>query len=448
MITIRKQLLIGLMSGVIIAILAVGIGSYLKVRHELNEIFDYQLKQIVRSFPENMSFQPSETSDRHPGKKIVVQVWDRHNYLAFTSNPAKDLPRYSDTGFFEISFNNQRWRVYSEENFQQRVQVAQLIADREKIEFSLAMRSLIPFLILIPVLMLLIWFVVGRSLQPLKHLANSLEERSADALHHVNTEGYPPEILPIVEAMNALFSRVENSIQLQRMFVADAAHELRTPLAALKLQLQLVEKSEDNEERARGMHKLHERLNRATHLVQQLLTLARHSSGSEQENRVTVSLSELAKQSVSDFSLLAENKNIDLGVDIIHPGLTVSGYPDALRVMLNNLVDNAIRYTRNNGRIDVIVCEEDHAPCLIVADTGIGVPPEDRERIFDRFFRCTGTEQSGSGLGLAIVKNIVDQHHASIRVFDAEHGCGLRFCITFPIPARPDGCFTANGKII
>jgi len=437
MTTIRKQLLLGLMSGVIVTTLVIGVGSYLKVKHELNEIFDYQLKQIVRSFPENMSFQQSETSDRHPGKKIVVQVWDRHDYLAFTSNPAKNLPRYPETGFFEVTFQQQRWRVYSEENFQQRVQVGQLIADREKIEFSLAMRSLIPFLILIPMLMLLIWFVVGRSLQPLKHLADSLGERSADALHHLHTEGYPPEILPIVEAMNALFSRVENSIQLQRMFVADAAHELRTPLTALKLQLQLVEKSSADEERMRGIQKLHERLNRATHLVQQLLTLARHSAETEHESRLPVSLAQLARQSVSDFSLLAENKGIDLGVDIASPDLIVTGDPDSLRVMLNNLVDNAIRYTHHHGRIDVIVCTEQHAPCLIVTDTGIGVSAQERARIFDRFFRCTGTEQSGSGLGLAIVKNIVEQHHATITVADGKDNTGLTFSILFPAPSSP-----------
>jgi len=234
-------------------IIAVCIGSYLKVRHETNELFDYQLKQIVRSFPANMTLQQSETADKHPGKKIVVQVWDKDRVMVFTSNPAKNLPLYSSTGFFEVMVNNKSWRIYSEENNHQVVQVGQLILDREKIEFSLALRSLIPFLILIPTLASLIWFVVGRSLQPLTRLANALGERSADALQPLNTHGYTPEMMPIVTAINALFFRVDSSIQLQKMFVADAAHELRTPLAALKLQLQLVERTSDDEERKTGI---------------------------------------------------------------------------------------------------------------------------------------------------------------------------------------------------
>ena len=431
--TIRQQLLIGLMSGMVLTIIAVCIGSYLKVRHETNELFDYQLKQIVRSFPANMTLQQSETADKHPGKKIVVQVWNKDRVMVFTSNPAKNLPLYSNTGFFEVMVGDNPWRIYSEENNHQVVQVGQLILDREKIEFSLALRSLIPFLILIPTLASLIWFVVGRSLQPLTRLATALGERSADALQPLDTRGYTPEMIPIVNAINALFFRVDSSIQLQKMFVADAAHELRTPLAALKLQLQLVERTTDDEERMTGIKKLHERLNRATHLVQQLLILARQSDVDEQKIDQKVSVPKLARQVVGDFSLLAENKNIDLGVDVAEEDLYVQGNVDSLRVMLGNVVDNAIRYTAKDGRIDVNVRKENHQILLSVSDNGMGIPTHDRERIFDRFYRCEGTGESGSGLGLAIVKNVADMHKATIMLSEAQVGTGLIFTIAFSL---------------
>jgi len=431
--TIRHQLLFGLMSGMVITIIVVCLGSYLKVRHETNELFDYQLKQIVRSFPANMTQQQSETEDKHPGKKIVVQVWNKDRVMVFTSNPAKNLPHYDKTGFFEVMVSDKAWRIYSEENSQQIVQVGQLILDREKIEFSLALRSLVPFLILIPALASLIWFVVGRSLQPLTRLANALGERFADALQPLDTAGYTPEMMPIVSAINALFSRVDLSIQLQKMFVADAAHELRTPLAALKLQLQLVERMTDEEERTAGIKKLHERLNRATHLVQQLLILARQSDMDEQKIDQKISLPKLARKVVGDFSLLAENKNIDLGVDVSDEEIFIQGNIDSLRVMLGNIVDNAIRYTGRNGCIDVSVKKENEAIFLTVSDNGMGIPALDRDRIFDRFFRCEGSGESGSGLGLAIVKNVADIHHASIFLSDAKNGTGLVFSIQFEL---------------
>ena len=429
--TIRQQLLLGLMSGMVITIIVVCICSYLKVRHETNELFDYQLKQIVRSFPANMSLQQSETTDKHPGKKIVVQVWNKDRVMVFTSNPAKNLPCYEKTGFFEVMAGGNAWRIYSEESNQQVVQVGQLILDREKIELSLALRSLIPFLILIPVLASLIWFVVGRSLQPLTKLANALGERSADSLQALETQAYTPEMMPIVNAINALFLRVDSSIQLQKMFVADAEHELRTPLAALKLQLQLVERMTDEEELKSGIKKLHERLNRATHLVQQLLILARQSDADEQKIDRKISLPKLARQVVGDFSLLAENKNIDLGVDVSEEDIFIQGNIDSLRVMLGNVVDNAIRYTANNGRVDVSVKNDGNRFSIIVSDNGMGIPVTDRERIFDRFYRVEGSGESGSGLGLAIVKNVAELHGATILLSDAPGGAGLVFTISF-----------------
>ncbi|MES2072061.1 MAG: ATP-binding protein [Pseudomonadota bacterium] len=415
----------------LLAISAAGFGTYLKVRHETNELFDYQLKQIVRSFPADMTPQQSETPDTHPGKKIVVQVWNKNRELVFTSNPMKNLPRYDARGFFEVVVGDRRWKVYSEENNRQIVQVGQSIRDREKIEFNLAMRSLIPFVAVVPILAVLIWLIVGNSLRPLNRLAASLDERSAYALQELDTSGYTPELLPIVLAINDLFMRLDQAMQLQKTFVADAAHELRTPLAALKLQLQLVERADSDEDRSAGIRRLHERLNRAIHLVQQLLALARQDGESGQVNTEKIRLQDLARQAVSDYAFLAEEKNIDLGVEAPDDDIVIDGHREALRVMLGNVVDNAIRYTPRDGRVDVIVSRDGADSCLTIADTGIGVPQEDRQRIFDRFYRREGSREPGSGLGLAIVKDVLEQHKAQFSLSNNGSGAGLVFSIRF-----------------
>ncbi|HTD04605.1 ATP-binding protein [Undibacterium sp.] len=429
--TIRQQLLIGLLSGMVLAISIAGLASYRKVRHETNELFDYQLKQIVRSFPANMTPQKSETPDVHPGKKIVVQVWNQDREMVFTSNPKRNLPRYEARGFSEADAYGGRWKVYSEENNHQIVQVGQLIRDREKIEFNLALRSQIPFIILTPILGLLIWLVVGKSLQPLNRLASNLDERSADALRELDTAGYTPEMMPIVLAINDLFKRLDRAMRSQKMFVADAAHELRTPLAALKLQLQLVERADNEEERSVGIRKLHERLNRATHLVQQLLTLARQGGIADHAGPEKIKLQDLARQAVSDYAFLAEQKNIDLGVEALDEDVVIDGHHEALRVMLGNIVDNAIRYTPCDGKVDVIVSNDGARPALTVCDTGIGVPEDERRRIFDRFYRRDGMREPGSGLGLAIVKDVLEQHKAQFSLAEAHPGGGLVFKIFF-----------------
>jgi len=177
-------------------------------------------------------------------------------------------------------------------------------------------------------------------------------------------------------------------------------------------------------------------LNRATHLVQQLLILARQSDVDEQKIDQKVSVPKLARQVVGEFSLLAENKNIDLGVDVTEEDLCIQGNIDSLRVMLGNIVDNAIRYTAKDGRIDVSVKKENNMILLTVSDTGVGIPVRDRERIFDRFYRCEGSGESGSGLGLAIVKNVAEMHKAVIKLADAQVGTGLIFTVAFELSAH------------
>jgi two-component system OmpR family sensor kinase len=318
----------------------------------------------------------------------------------------------------------------------ERVQVGQAVLAREEVAAGLAFRSLLPFLLLTPALGLLIWIVVGTSLRPLRKLARAVGKRSPSALQPLPPDGQPPELIPVVTALNDLLHKLDHALSSQRAFVADAAHELRSPLTALKLQLQLAERAASDEQRATAFAKLHERLDRSTHLVQQLLTFARHESASGDRQRVPVPLLDLAQQCVADRFVHAEGRGIDLGVAPGGENVAVAGYPDELHILLGNLLDNALRYTPVGGRVDVSVALDDGAPLLQVADTGPGIAAHERERVFDRFYRGEDNDGWGSGLGLSIVNSIATAHGASVTLGGRVPGTGLVATVRFAKPSR------------
>jgi two-component system OmpR family sensor kinase len=300
----------------------------------------------------------------------------------------------------------------------------------------MAFRALLPFLLLMPVMALLIWLVVGRSLSPLHQLAQDVSRRSPDTLTPLPENRYPPELRPMLAALNNLLARLAQALATQRAFVADAAHELRTPLAALQLQLQLVERENSSAQAAPGFRKLHERLDRATHLVRQLLTLARQERHAGEPPHRKLDLQALIASTVSDHAPQAESKGVDLGL-LTPPGgsahpVIVSGDQDNLRIMLGNLIDNAIRYTPQGGRVDVSVTASGGDILLLVADNGPGIPEEDRRRVFDRFYRREGNGESGSGLGLFIAQTIAERHGATIVLDSTDGNGGLSATVRFP----------------
>jgi len=429
MISIRRKLIMYLFGGMISAILLAGFATYLQVRHEMNEMFDYQLQQIATAFPTELSVGHTLPVGDDSEDEVMLQIWDKDNQLLFTSAPTIKLNRVNAIGFSKTKLNQQNWRVYSQLDQGRFIQVSQPTAIRNRMAASMALRSLIPFVVLIPLLGLLIWIVVGRSLQPVGRLAQSINQRSPDALEAIGDGPYPPELQPMLLALNGLLARLEKARTTQRAFVSDAAHELRTPLAALKLQLQLVERENRDQKLTAGLGKLHERLNRASHLVQQLLTLARHEGRLPDRRYQKVDLQQLVAAVVSDIAPQAENKHVDLGVvvpDAAGPApILVFGDEENLRILLSNLVDNAVRYTPAHGRVDVSVAVADGYALLQVADNGNGIPLADRERVFDRFYRREGSGESGSGLGLFIARTIAAQHDATIELGSAKDGNGL-----------------------
>jgi len=277
----------------------------------------------------------------------------------------------------------------------------------------------------------MIWVTVGRGLRPLDEVAFAVGKRSADALEPLPESSLPQEVQPLIAALNDLLARLGRSLSLQRSFIADAAHELRTPLTAVSLQLQVAERASTEAERAAAFSKLKGGIERATRLVEQLLTLARSEPAAVEQPFTMVSLTEVARQVVAERASIAEARRLDLGLSGNTP-LQILGDAEALRVMLGNLVDNAIHYTPPGGTVDVEAALDRGEACLIVIDTGPGIPAEERERVFDRFYRRAAAGEPGSGLGLAIVRKIAQRHRARVELGIGAGGRGLKVTVRFP----------------
>ena len=429
--TIRHQLLVWLLTSVMMCVLIAGATLFLKIRKESSELFDAQLKQIANNIPVPLSFEAIDNDSIEPEDKFVVQVWDDKSQLSYSSDTTISLPLYPKNGFKTVHFNDEQWHIYSRYKQGLTIQVAQPTQVRQELAAKMALRSLFPFLGLIPILAMLIWVIVGRSLKPLQLFTEAVKRRSPGALQALSLDGLSPEVIPACLALNELLENLDHSLKTQRDFIADAAHELRTPLAALKLQLQLAERTDNAIQRQTALEKLHERIDRANHLVHQLLTLARHEPGNEGKGMRYTDLRQLVELTVIDFYPLASHKKIELGLDSDAETFCISGCSDDLRILLNNIVDNAVRYTPEGGTIDLSIKHVANQVVLTVTDTGPGIQEHEKHRVFDRFYRCEENDIWGSGLGLSIVKNIVDQHAANIELNDNQAGHGLVVNIYF-----------------
>lgn len=431
--TIRSQLLLGLVGGTSACTIAAGGAIYFNVLEESNELFDYQLRQVATTLP-TQAGAPAPRQHGDPEEDVVIQVWDRNGRLGYVSTATHALPPAARPGYATLSSNGDTWRVYLAERDGGRVQVAQSVSAREELAARLALRSLLPFLGMLPILGVLIYAVVGRSLTPLTRLAQALGRRSPSDLQPLAERDQPPELRSVVAAMDDLLLRLDHALHSQRAFVADAAHELRSPLTALQLQLQLAERAANDEQRAAAFAKLHQRLDRAIHLVQQLLTAARQEGGPGHAPPAPVDLLELARACIGERYDQASARGIDLGIvetGADRDGQCLSGNADSLRLLIGNLLDNALRYTPSGGRIDVTITDTGQEVTLQVADDGIGIAPAERDRVFDRFYRAPGHAEWGSGLGLSIVRSVANAHKANVTLSDGPTGRGLLVTVLF-----------------
>ena len=436
--SLRARLLAWLLAGVVLVGAAGGWVVYRNALAEADEFFDYHLREtalILRDEPVEYLLAP-RLPPTDASYDFVVQVWSLDGVRVYLSHPHAVLPEITTLGFSTKPTSEGLWRVYGVQAATRVIQVAQLMSVRRQRAAGLAVQTLRPFLLLLPVLALLIWFAVGLALEPLQRLTTQVKARRVDALDALPAERLPDEVQPLVLALNDLLGRLRSALERERAFMADAAHELRTPLTALYLQLGMLARASGEAERESAMSTLSAGVQRAIHLVEQMLALARQEPRAESP-RVPVRLDELAREIVAELVPLADAGHIDLGIAAAQP-TTISADPEALRTLLRNLVDNAVRYTPAGGRVDVTVESTAGEARLTVSDDGPGIPPEERKRVFDRFYRRAGTAPSGSGLGLAIVKAIADAHGATVSLAGGPAGKGLAVSVTFPAQSAVD----------
>ncbi|RUQ31190.1 MAG: two-component sensor histidine kinase [Candidatus Competibacteraceae bacterium] len=429
MISIRQRLLVGLLVGLTLVLGAAGFATYYQARAEVNALFDYQLQQAALALrSKNLLALAISGAVGDSESDLLVQVWDRGGGLRYVSRKAWELPFATQPGFTDLLWRDERWRLFTLYIGDRIVQVAQPARLRRQMSADIAWRNLAPFLWLLPGMALVIWFGVGAGLRPLHRLAIDLQQRQPSALEPVGMERLPVEITPLVSALNDLLARLAQTLNAQRQFIADAAHELRTPLTAVRLQAEMAQRATHAVERAATLDDLRAGLLRASHLVEQLLALARLETDPAVDRMEPVDLLALAKQVIAEYAPLADDRPLDLGL-LPSVAVTVAGDPGEWRILLGNLVDNAVRYTPAGGRVDVQVQSVGKDAVLTVSDTGPGIPVAERGRVFGRFQRGAQTTAPGSGLGLAIVQRIADRHQASIDLEDAATGQGLQVTV-------------------
>jgi two-component system, OmpR family, sensor kinase len=431
--SIRRQLLVWLLALVIVGVGFAGWLIYRQALAEANELFDYQLQQIAAALPSE-PFSSVLTSRSGSDEGVVIQIWNRNGVLMYYSHPRVPLAPHAELGFSTELTARGAWRVYSAIVGDNVVQIAQPLSIRNRLAAGVAWRTLWPLVLLLPFLGLAVWVIVGRGLAPLQRVTRALDTRHPEALEPLPDTRLPQEVRPVVRALNALLARLATALDTQKAFVADAAHELRTPLAAVQIQAQLVARAQDDVSRKEALSDLQAGISRATRLAEQLLALARSEPDSKTPMK-PVDLHALLDECVGSSVLLAQQRGVDLGIETSEAA-TMTGDPESLRVMLSNLIDNATKYTPGGGRVDVSLKVEEGRAVVRIADSGPGIPAEERERVFDRFYRVgegasrARTDVAGSGLGLAIVRRIALQHGAKVELGESPGG-GLLVTVRF-----------------
>nr|WP_254228819.1 ATP-binding protein [Burkholderia gladioli] len=421
----------------LLAIVVAGVGAagwliYRQALAEANELFDYQLQAIAAALPSE-PFSQVFGSRTNGDEGIVIQIWNRNGGLMYFSHPRAPIAPRAELGFSTERTDRGEWRVYGAIVGDNVVQLAQPLSVRNRLAASVALRTVWPLILLLPFLGAAVWMIVGRGMRPLRRVTRAVESRRPEALDPLPDNRLPQEVQPLVHALNGLLARLAAALDTQKAFVADAAHELRTPLAAVQIQAQLVARAQDDETRREALADLQSGVTRATRLAEQLLALAR-SEPDGATVREPVALADVLAHCVSAQAVVAQRRNIDLGIEEAQPAI-IDADIGALRVMLNNVLDNAVKYTPDGGRIDVSLSFDEGRALVRVADSGPGIPPEERERVFDRFYRDSSarmrTDVSGSGLGLAIVKRVAAQQRATVTLGESPAG-GLLVEIAFP----------------
>lgn len=426
--SIRIRLILWLTIALAASSIFVGEIAYQLAWDGFNRLRDHSLEQMAYTILQH-EVNPSPVADR--AGQYLSQVWNKDGSLRFSTRPEIRLPLQT-SGPHQLDWEGEAWHVMTVTEGERIVQVANTTANRGLMFREVRLWLWIPLALLVLLLGALMSGAVEDALGPLDTLRQKILVRAPDQLQPLPVAEHPVEIAPLVGSINDLLGRLDHLLNKQRSFIADAAHEMRTPLTAIKLQAQVMAASTTVEDRQVALTALRAGVDRATHLVEQLLQLARFDAEAIYAPKLTACRPALlARQLVIEFSQLAEERLIDLGLGYCDEG-AIAADEAGLRILLGNLIDNALRYAGAGSRIDVEVRAEPDQMMLWVIDTGPGIPAAAREQVFERFRRLASADIPGSGLGLAIVKEIVELHHGQIHLRDTPGG-GLSVRVALPL---------------
>jgi signal transduction histidine kinase len=439
--SLRLRLLLAVLAMVLVAAGVMGAITYRNVRAETETLFDYQLRQMALSLRDQGEIAAGQADALADEQfDFVVQIWGVDGRSIYATRHHDELPSQALLGLADVVVKGQTWRTFSVVSAERVIQVAQPVVIRERLAANAALRSVAPLLLLAPVMALLAWWLVSLMLAPLRRVAADVDRRGEQLLSPLSVDGLPQEVSPLVAAFNALLQRLAASFDTQRAFVADAAHELRSPLTALKLQLQLLQRAPEGPAREAAVQALAGGIDRAARLVEQLLALARSEPGAAALPMAEVDLTELAREALAEVLPLALAKGSTLELQAAGAA-PVRGERAALLALVRNLADNAVRYATTSAstsappgaQVVLRVLQEGGHTLLQVDDSGPGIPPSEHERVFDRFYRRSNSDEPGTGLGLAIVQSVARQHGARVSLSEAPLG-GLRVTVSFDTP--------------
>lgn len=463
--SIRKFLLINLLLAITITTSLTAIGNYYLDQKDIQDHLDTLMAVSALSYQallgDDLNRRPltqiQDALEKIPSKidsyyeqdflinnatenylnKFNFQVWDDAGNLLLHSANAPKMPlRVDSDGFSEKKISGKDWRIFSTSNEQAKIRtiLAERFDTRNELGHRIAQDDIYIMLLTFPLSGLLIWIIIGRGLDSLDKVAKEVANRAPSHLEAVDLEGIPKEITPVIDELNKLFFRLKEGFEREKRFAADAAHELRKPLAALKAQAQVALNTNDIEEKNQALQKLLTSVNRSTHIVQQLLTISRlvpEATHVPDEDRVN--LSKLTREVLAMLAPSAVEKQIELEFDYEHTLPDIPGNATALGILIRNLVDNAIRYCNEQGRVLVQLKEQKNEVLLEVCDNGPGIPSDLQTRVFERFFRVLGNKSPGSGLGLAIVQQICDLHGGRVTLDTPKDHKGLIVRVYLPL---------------
>ncbi len=436
--SLKQRLLVLALAAITLVWLGASAFTYHDAREEFDEVLDAHLAQaaallIVQATHEIDEFETEHTPQLHKyARRVAFQVWEKGQQLRLHSANAPQQPLASkERGFSDTVIDGHRWRVFStwDESGEYLIHVAERTEVREELARDIAGNLLQPLWFSLPLLALLLWVAVLRGLRPLDKLTREVEQREPDNLAALDASVAPREVVPLIERLNRLFTRIDASLQKERRFTADAAHELRTPVAAIKAQAQVARAAIGEAERIHALDNAILGCDRAAHLIDQLLTLARVDT-LDRGVAEPCQLRDIAAEAIAALAPAALEKNVQLEL-LAGEEAVVRGNPGLLRVLLRNLLDNSMRHTPPGTSVQVSIAHESGIICLAVSDNGPGIPEQERDKVLERFYRPLGTQASGSGLGLSIVQRIAEVHGATLQMQPANEGRGLRVTVSF-----------------